>query len=92
MLFLSFLLQAYEGMRLAQLGLESAATGLMLDACRATSMCNATHCMGIDDLSFGGTYRSVELESRLCCQSLVWSRPRSDPRTHGRHYNEPAVL
>lgn len=55
MLFLSFTLQAYEGLRLAQLGLETAATGLMLDACRGTSMCNTTHCMGIDDLTYGGT-------------------------------------
>eukprot|EP00890_Picochlorum_soloecismus_P003506 jgi/Picsp_1/4156/NSC_01665-R1_---NA--- len=54
MLFLSFLLQTLEAMRLAQLGLDSAATGLMLDSCRATSMCNATNCLGITDLSFGG--------------------------------------
>ena len=54
MLFLSFLLQTLEAMRLAQLGLDSAATGLMLNSCRATSMCNSTNCLGITDLSFGG--------------------------------------
>ncbi len=26
----------------------------MLDACRATSLCNAYGCNGIDDLTFGG--------------------------------------
>jgi len=44
----------YEGHRLQQLGLEQAATGLMLDACRATSLCNAYECNGIDDLTYGG--------------------------------------
>lgn len=41
-------------MRLAQMGMNTAATGLNLDACRATSMCNATHCFGIDDTIYGG--------------------------------------
>ncbi|KAI8100329.1 hypothetical protein M9435_006813 [Picochlorum sp. BPE23] len=54
MLFLSFLLQTLEAMRLAQMGLDTAATGLMLTGCRATSMCNTTTCLGIDDTSFGG--------------------------------------
>ena len=44
----------YEGHRLQQLGLQEAATGLMLDACRATSLCNAEGCNGIDDLTYGG--------------------------------------
>jgi hypothetical protein len=45
---------SYEGHRLQQLGLQEAATGLMLDACRATSLCNADGCNGIDDLTYGG--------------------------------------
>lgn len=56
MLFLSFLLQTLEAMRLAQMGLDTAATGLMLDGCRATSMCNTTTCLGIDDMVFGGAW------------------------------------
>eukprot|EP00204_Picochlorum_oklahomense_P003225 CAMPEP_0118797966 /NCGR_PEP_ID=MMETSP1161-20130426/416_1 /TAXON_ID=249345 /ORGANISM="Picochlorum oklahomensis, Strain CCMP2329" /LENGTH=102 /DNA_ID=CAMNT_0006725215 /DNA_START=3 /DNA_END=308 /DNA_ORIENTATION=- len=36
------------------MGLDTAATGLMLNGCRATSMCNTTTCLGIDDTSFGG--------------------------------------
>lgn len=62
----------YEGHRLQQLGLQEAATGLMLDACRATSLCNAEGCNGIDDLTYGGQGEGEILKPRLTLENLFF--------------------